>query len=370
MSRALLLAPLLIAAGCATRAPEPDPDLPALRETTLTRHDGTAVSLEELQSIRASAMATADSIARIERELLEPWAETRTPAILIENLTLRHPADTRLAANLWESAEPPGRGHGRERFREYGYFSNQLMPTLFGARTRPANLEALVVELLKTHDDSTPVGLLLAAWRRFSPMVSSRQAGYLAAGWQFELDYFPPVRVSLAESLMGPHLRSGVASGDYSFPGPMESHDGYSSPLMLIDLLMPGPDCPVSQTVGALARLAAGERVSLPFTLAPGRRQAADDSEREFLSAALAGLAQGICELEYLPAATRTFSVTFSYLVDRAEARSTLGFARTGSSWELSLFEYEPASAKLIGSSARLDLLPVLRDMVARNQRE
>jgi hypothetical protein len=360
----------LAAAGCASTTGEDDPRTPLLHDTTIMRHDGTAITLEELGSIRFSAIATADTVARIERELREPWAEDRTPGVLIENLTLRHPAETRLARTLWESAEPVGYGHDRARFREYGFYSNQMTPTLYAPRVRPATLEAFVEELLKTHDDSTPTLMLLAAWRRFAPMMSVRPQNYLASSWLIELDYFRPVTVSLADSLLGPHLRCGVIDAEnLTFPGPTDSVDGYTTSVMLLDLLMPGPQSPVSAAMLALSRVAQGESIPLPFTVAGGETRTADDLDMQFLQAALRGLAGGACDPAALPASTTRFSVTYSYLVDLGEARSTLTFRRIAGGWELELFEYEPAAASLIGGSAKLDLLPVVRDLAQRNQR-
>jgi hypothetical protein len=370
MARAPYILIGLAAAGCASTTGEDDSRTPVLRDTTIMRHDGSAISLEELESIRYSAVASADTVARIERELREPWAEDRTPGVIIENLTLRHPAETRLARTLWEGAEPVGYGHNRAHFREYGYYSNQMTPTLFAPRVRPATLEAFVEELLKAHDDSTSTLMLLAAWRRFAPMMGTRPQNYLASSWQIELDYFRPVTVSLADSLLGPHLRCGVTEAEnLSFPGPTDSVDGYTTSVMLLDLLMPGPQSPVSAAVSAMSRAADGESVPLPFTVASGQTRPADDLDMQFLQAALRGLAGAACEPAALPASTTRFSVTFSYLVDLAEARSTLSFRRTAGGWELGLFEYEPAAASLIGGSATLDLLPAVRDLALRNQR-
>ena len=361
----------LLAGGCAaTSGPEPDSREVVLHDTTITRHDGSVISLEELQALRFSAAAAVDTVARIERELREPWAEDRTPGVLIENLTLRHPAESRLARTLWESAEPVGRGLDRSRFREYGFFSNQMSPTLFAPRIRPSSLEAFVEELLKTHDDSTTTLMLLAAWRRFAPMMRERGKGYLASAWQLEMDYVQPVAISLADSLLGPHLRCAVSRAEnVSFPGPTETFDGYSTSALLIDLLRPGPESPAEDAVKTLARVAAGESLPLSFTISAGQASASDELDSAFLKAALRGLADGLGTPEALPAATSRFTVTFSYLVELAEARSTLGFVRTSAGWELELFEYHPAAASMIGGTATLDLLPAVRDLVRRNQR-
>jgi len=353
-------------AGCATSSQQPQPEGPLLRETTLTRFDGTAISLEELQSIRASAVAAADTVARLERSLLEPGAEQRSGAEVMRELMARHPAECRLARTLWESAEPKGPGNGRQDFREFGWYSNQLDPLAFGPRIRPETLEDYAELLLRGHDNQ-----LLAAWRRFAPATSTRTQGYLAASWRFELDYVQPLAVTLSESLLGPHLRCGVDDADgASFMGPPESYDGYSAPALLLDLLIPGPASPVVPAIEALARLAEGEAAALPFRVTDGRIETADELDQRFLRAALNGLRQGHAELESLPAGVQRVTVVFSYLVEQGEARASMSFKRSGASWELELFDYQPAAANLLGGDARLDLLPAIRGLVKNGRRE
>lgn len=352
--------------ACATSSQQPEPEGPLLRETTLTRFDGTAISLEELQSIRASAVAAADTVARLERSLLEPGAEQRTGAELMRELMARHPAESRLARTLWESAEPKGPGNSRQDFREFGWYSNQLDPLAFGPRVRPESLEDFAELLLRSHDDP-----LLAAWRRFAPATTTRTEGNLATSWRLELDYVQPIEVTLSESLLGPHLRCGVVNaGGASFYGPPESYDGYSAPALLLDLLIPGPSSPVAPAIEALAQLADGETSALPFRLADGRMEPADELDQRFLRAALNGLRQGHAELEYLPAGVLRVAVVFSYLVEQGEARASLSFKRAGASWELELFDYQPAAANLLGGDARLDLLPAFRGLVNNGRRE
>ncbi|MCB9893892.1 MAG: hypothetical protein H6839_05565 [Planctomycetes bacterium] len=358
-------------AGCSTSAVTPPPDEPVLRETTLTRHDGTAISLEELESMRYSAIATAETISRIEHGLREPWAEQRTPEMILDELNRAYPSDMRLARTLWETAEPRGFAQDRGAFNEFGFYSNQMMPNGFAPRARPATLEKFVSLVLDKHTDADPTGQLLAAWRRFSPGVAERQPQYLASSWTIELDYAQPVTVTLCESLLGPHQRCGVENNaGVSFPGPQDQLDGYTAPALLLDLVLPGPDSPVVPSIDALSRLSDGESVRLPFTVAEGKLEKADDSDLRFMQAALHGLRDGNCGLSSLPAAARRVSVTYSYLVNLGEARASLSFERTGTSWVLDQFEYEPAAATLLDGRARLDLLPTIRDLVDRGRRD
>lgn len=368
MTRApIMLLCLATLSACASRAPEPDYRGPLLSETTLQRFDGTAISLEELQAMRASAVAAAETVALLERSLLEPGAEQRSGDQLVRELTALYPSQCRLARTLWESAEPKGPGGSRHAFREFGWYSNQIDPIAFGPRVRPESLEDFAELLLRRHHDR-----LLAAWRRFAPLTATRQDGYLAASWRFELDYVQPVEVTLCESLLGPHLRGGIGDGggDASFHSPVETYDGYSAPVLLLDLLIPGPDSPLTPAIGALARLAEGERVKLPFSVVEGRTEPADELDRRFLRAAMNGLRQGHADLESLPAGVRRVGVTFSYLVERGEARASLHFRRVGSGWLLELFDYEPAAASLLGGDARLDLLPGIRSLMKDARRE
>lgn len=362
---------LALPAGCANSTLDPQPEVSVQRATTLTRFDGEAISLEELESIRASAIAAAETVARIEHGLREPGAEQRTPQQFMEELSALYPADTRLARTLWESAEPKGPGHDRREFREFGYYSNQLAPSVFGPRVRPQSLEDFVELLNRQHDDRTEEARLLAAWRRFSPIVATRRPAYLSASWQLELDYVRAVEVKLAESLLGPHLRCTVGdTGGVSFQGPVDSHEGYTAPMLLLDLLLPGPSSPVGPAIEALSLMSDGSSEPLPFSLSDGRRDATDELDVEFLRAALHGLKEGFAELDALPAGVMRITVTFSYLVDLGEARSSLSFRRTAGGWVLEMFDYEPAAASLLGSDARLDLLPGIRDLALGGRRE
>lgn len=347
---------------------EPDRG-PVLHETTLTRFDGSAISKEELESIRYSAIATALTVARTERELREPWAETRTPEEILRAVQDLEPSDMRLAETLWETAEPKGDGQDRARFNEFGFYSNQMLPMDFSPRARPETLELLVKKMLSEHDDSTPKGKLLAAWRHFAPATKTQAKQYLASNWRIELDYITPVTLQVNESLLGPHLRSSVVSEQgISFPGPVDTYEGYGASALLLDLLTPGSNCPVGDAVEALAELAEGRPARLPFTITAGRSELEGEMDERFLQAALGGLRNGASNLESLPAAASRIVVTFSYLVDLGEARATLSLRRLGNKWELELLEYEPAAASLMGGSARLDLMPGIRELARRNQ--
>ena len=202
----------LLLGACAGPALPPPDDDPVLHETTIERYEGTAISLEELESIRYSAIATANTVARIERELHEPWAETRSPDEILRVVNDRSPSDMRLAMTLWETAEPKGAGHDRELFHEFGFYSNQLMPMDFSPRAKPETLALLTRRMLEKHDDTTPRGKLLAAWRHFAPLVVDRGDDYLASNWVIELDYIQPVTIEQTESLLGPHMRCDIVS--------------------------------------------------------------------------------------------------------------------------------------------------------------
>lgn len=351
----------MLVLGCAN-SPEPVEIGPLLNETTLTRYDGSAISVEELESIRFSAVSTAETIARIEHELHEPWAETRSALEILSEVSSAHPSETRLASRIWESTEPRGQGQDRALFREYGFYRNELMPASFGPGIRPESLEQLVELMLEQHSDATPRHKLLAAWRRLSPRVADRKERYLASHWRFELDYVTPVELAVSESLLGPHYRSEVIeSSGASFPGPTDSFEGYSASALLLDLLAPGGDSPVRETIEALNLLAGGAPARLPVEVAEGASRNDNDVDPKFLRAVLRGLMDGTCELDALPGATRRLQVTFSYLLEDAEARSTLAFEREGRAWQLTMFDYEPAGANLLSNGARLDLMPIIR---------
>ncbi len=312
--------------------------------------------------MRSSAMATARTIERIEKELREPWAEQREPHVFLEQLTRKFPADTSIAMNLWETSEPLGRGQGRAGFSELGFYGNQYMPASFGTGIRPPTLEAMVGSMMRSHSDMTSEHSLLAAWRRFSPGLHDRREKYLSSHWEFTLDYVAPVHVAINDSLLGPHVRSEVIdTGGASFQGRPETVEGYTTSGVLVALLLPVQDSPVRPFVEALHASINGVPTSLPCKLSQGPSQSNGEPDGRFLRVALKGLMHGTTELEALPGATDAVTVTFSYLLDDAEARSTLSFARDDGGWTLTRFDYEPAAASMIDGSARLDLLPIVR---------
>ena len=357
-------------AGCASTASDTEDNRPILRETSLMRRDGEFISLEELESMRYSAIATAETIRRLEQGLQEPWAEQRSAELILRQLDEAYPADTRLARTMWETTEPGAVGQNREGFREFGLYSNPLLPNGFRPRTRPATLEDFAARVLEQHSDTDPGARLLSTWRHFAPGMQTRSSGYLASSWTIELDYAVPVTVTLCESLLGPHQRCGVQNaGGVSFPGPRDQLDGYSASALLLDLVMPGPDSPVGKGIGAMANLADGGPRQLPFKVAERAHEQGDLDER-FMQAVLHGLRDGSSELSSLPAATQRVSVTFSYLIDLGEARASLSFKRVGNGWLLDQFEYEPAAASLLQGTARLDLLPGLRGLIHRVQHD
>lgn len=360
----VILAALMLGA-CSSTPPQPD-ERPLLRETTLTRYDGSAISVEELASLRASAVSTAETLSRIDRLLLEPWAEQRSARVFLEQLRREFPADTRLAQTLWETAEPQPHGNGRDRFREFGLYANQYLTNGFGPRVRPASLEEYVEAVMRLHSDHDSRSQLLAAWRRFAPVVRERRGGYIASRWEFELDFPGQVSVAVSDSLIGPFDRCAVQCDDVSFIAPPVDFEGYTASGLLIDLLAPGPTCPLAKTVDELHALAVGDTSVLSFSVADGKIEDSGSVDIAFLIAALRGLRAGAAALGPLPQSTRSFTVVLSYLIDEAEARACISFARRTGKWQLQQLEYEPAAARLLGGDARLDLLPSIRALTGR----
>lgn len=361
MMRRLL--PLLVLAGCAQSARI---DLePAPTETAILRYDGTAVTLEDLRANRPSALCVANTVARLEKELHEPWQETRDARALVQALLSSHPADTRNAESFWSNAEPPAAGNRRALFQEFGLYAVPLSPYAMSRRTTPATLDDFVTLLLESHHDRDDEALLRSAWRRFSPLTVSRADNYMAGCWNFELDQPGDLQVAVSESLMGPHLRSHVPwPGVGSYRGPLAMHDGYECSEALIALLAPMRNSPVHQTIESLYAFVHGQMQLPPGMLAPGLREVPDGQDREFLRAVLSGLRRGCAEISWLPAGTRRFSVCFSYLVDVGEARATLGLSLERGQWLLDKFSYQPAGASITGNAgASMDILPLLRGL-------
>ena len=166
--------------------------------------------------------------------------------------------------------------------------------------------------------------------------------------------------VTLHDSLLGPFGRCGVGSaGSLSGLGPLGDMDGFQMPVEILDLLTPGAPGPMAELVGNLAQ---GRGLPALFRLAPGPVEKLDAESTRFLAAALRGLGEGLCDLQYLPSGVTSLDVTFSYLLDVSEARASIGLRRDAGGWLIERFHYEPAGASLLGQrGARLDLMPLLR---------
>lgn len=339
----------LLVAGCATN-PDPEPDQPQLRETTFERYDGTPISIEEIHANRSRAQTTARVIALAERSLREPQFETRDARQVLEDLRISLGAEAIVADDAWIAAEPRVPGARRNMFGEFGVYSSALLPFVPGPRISPRELVDYLEVVQRTHAEFTPESTLLAAWQRFAPLTEQRGANYLSSAWTFELDHPGAPVLLLRDSLLGPFSRCRLQGSGTAFMGPEDTMDGYTAPRALLELLMPGPVCPISALIDDWI----------------ARCGTATDEDGRFLRAALKGLREGHSSLEYLPAATSAIQVTFSYLVDRAEARITARLERTTGGWALSVLEYEPAAASMTGNSgARLDLLSTLKSLGA-----
>lgn len=354
---------LLVAAGCSRGVAIDVPPEPT--DTAIQRYDGTPVTLENLRASRPAALAVADTVARLEKELREPWQEARSGRELVDAVTSAWPADTRTADSAWANAEPVASRPGRQLFREFGVYSMPSSPYSMGPRASPSSIEQFASMLADSHDDSDDAALLRAAWRHFSPGTSQRRSDYLAAYWLFELDDPGDIQVAVSESLLGPHQRSTVLRpGSSSFRGPTEAHDGYMCSVVLIDLLSPGKNSPVLQVIDTLRAGVQGEAPLPPGMLAEGRVEEPSAHDEAFLRSVLNGLSRGCAELVWLPVATRRLTAHFSYLVETGEARATLGLTRLRNGWVLDTFVYQPAGASITGNAgASLDLMPLLRGM-------
>lgn len=339
----------LLVAGCAS-GPDPEPDQPLLRETTFERYDGTPISIEEIRANRSRAQTTARVIALAERSLREPQFENRDARQVFQDLRIKLGAEAVVADDAWIAAEPRVPGARRKIFNEFGVYSSALLPFVPGPRITPRELVDYLEVVQRAHAEFTPESTLLAAWRRFAPLSEQRGTNYLSSAWTIELDYPGAPVLLLRDSLLGPFSRCGLQGTGTAFLGPEDTMDGYTAPRALLELLMPGPVCPIPGLIDDwLARCGT-----------------ASDEDGQFLRAALRGLRDGHSSLEYLPAATSAIQVTYSYLVDRAEARITARLERTTGGWTLQVLEYEPAAASMTGNSgARLDLLGTLKKLGA-----
>jgi hypothetical protein len=347
----LLIVPLLVACG-STAVVKPSENGAA---TTLKRWDGRHVLLEDFRLNRSLAVDVAQTVYHLEKELLEPLHEHRNAARVLSDVRTRSPSTTRNAERAWQVAEPTLRDGSRGVFMELGAY----MGSDSGGSFAPVvgTMEGMVARMLREHGDENPAGVMLAAWRQFSPATVERRPGMLAAAWQFELEYPEAPAVAVTESLLGPHLRSRLVQvPDTPFPLMRDRVDGYDSLLVPLDLLSPGPGSPVLATLDALAE---GGGVML----APGDREHLSEGDRRFLRSALSGLSNGAAKLSHVPAGTRRLTALFSYLVNNAEARALLQFERNADgTWVLLRLEYQPAAASLTGNpGATVDLMPLLR---------
>lgn len=344
---------LSLVACASVELPAPDSD-----DTTLRRFDGEPLRRRDIVARRSSAISLARALARIERTLVEPWAENREAIVLLEDAGRIAPDDVRIAKNMWRLSEPVPRALRREAFDEYGFYADASPSQLFVGGVSPKSLEDEVQRLLLEHRQSTDPALMLAAWRRFAPLVHMRRENLLACRWDFELG---SAKVALVESLLGPHRRTRVGQvGRENLSGSMVSMEGYSLPEGIALLVAPGEASPIAATIDALA--ATGKPPAFVRVDGATVHVGLTGDDREFLSAALKGMAQGFCDLEYLPRGCTRFEVTFDYLVGTAEARATLVLARTQDGWRIERFVYEPAAAAVVGrEGAALDLIEMLR---------
>lgn len=343
--------------GCASGPdvpPEPEP-----RGTTILRYHRERVTVEDLAANREGALACARMIALLERELQEPWAESRDARILMQHARAKDPTAASIAISAWESAEARAAGSDRGLFEEFGIYGTRRMPGPILRRAEPESPEGYAARLLASARGEDPADRLLSGWRHLAPEVSQRGPNYLASAWRFNLGM--DSIISLQDSLLGPFARCTVVdAGSVSGQGPLDGLDAFQMPREILDLLLPAEPC---QLVTLIESLVGGGALPRTFRLAPGPVEQPDSESSEFLAAALRGLRDGICLHEHLPSGVTGFQVTFSYLLGTSEARAGIGLKREGlSSWVVESFHYEPAGASLMGQrGARLDLMPLLR---------
>lgn len=347
----------LLASACATgpvTPPEPEP-----RGTSLSRYYAEPVTVEDIAAARESGLACARMILLLERELAEPWAETRDARLIAQHARAKDPTAASIGYAAWENAEAVAPGSDRKLFNEFGIFGSRRTPGTMLRRAWPESAERYAERLLASQRDDDATGRLLAGWRRLAPEVQARAARYLASSWRISIGM--DSEVTLNDSLLGPFGRCGVGSvGSLSGLGPLGGLDDFQMPMEMLDLLTPGAPGPMTDLVTNLAQ---GRGLPASFRLAPGSVEKLDAENSRFLAAALRALGEGVCDLQYLPAGVTQISVTFSYLLDVSEARATIGLRRDGmSGWLIEAFHYEPAGASLLGQrGARLDLMPLLR---------
>jgi len=331
--------------------------------TTLARFfESEFVTLQDLAASRRQAMDCARAIALLERELREPWQETRDARLLYEHARRRDAAAVDSAAEAWLAAEPPPHDAERSLFGEYGLYRPRRNAGDYAPRVTPDSLLTHAANLVRTARDDEAAHRVLSAWRRMAPEVGARGECYLASAWQFEIS---GAQVLLRDSLLGPFGRCAVARVVISAGGPLASFDGFQMPLELLHALAPGPQPDLPALASALSGGAA-----LPQGLRLGSGPVEHDAEgARFLDTALATLACGTAGIEYAPAGATALTVTFSYLSGVCEARTEIALRREGlGAWLVESIHHEPAAASWLGrQGARLDLMPLLR---ARTERE
>ena len=361
MRKAALILCLVAVAGC--RSGSRDVEEPTGTPTTLRRFDGSAVTIETLRATRAGAIAAADTIARIEASLREPWAETRDAKALVAESRRAWPDETRLAETAWSNADLPIADAARQPFREIGVYDMARGPFDRRIGAPVPTLEAYAELLLRSHTDQSDNDLLLAAWRRFAAPTSRRGQAFLSGRWVFELDGPGQPRVTIRDSLLGPHSRCGVEMREpASYRGQMQSYEGYSCSAVLIDMLAPGGTSPVLDALNELALAMQQGRAFAAGTLAGGPRGSLRSEDAEFLQAALRGAVSGAGDVAWVPRGAVRVDALFSFLIDSAEARARVALQYREGQWQVTALDYEPAAATATGNSgASIDLMPMLR---------
>ncbi|MDC1142414.1 hypothetical protein OAU50_04935 [Planctomycetota bacterium] len=335
---------IALLAGCAA-TPEP---LTETTDTSIDRGTGNAITVEDLRANRSDSKALAALLVALDRELQVPSMEQRTAAEVISALE-KHALgiDTFNHCVAFKMSR-------RSVFREFGV----LPPQGAKVRTRLLNFTKYVETVLQNHDATTSENQLLDAWRRFSPSVHRPAAAYVASCWMFEMDFPDAITVSLADSVLGPVLRCKAVCDDAVHFGTDQTDiGGYTTNTLLTNLLQPAGESPIQSLLQALR----GEPSSIRIAANSGRAATPTEDESVFLSTVIRHLAEGYADIDSIPAGTRRLDVEFSYLIGTEDARARIGFARDGFDWMLDRFEYQPASANLVGDSgATLDVLPLI----------
>ncbi|MHC4840978.1 MAG: hypothetical protein ACYTDT_08510 [Planctomycetota bacterium] len=333
---------LLLLTGCKSEPVIPeDPS-----DTSIERVVGGPITIEDLRANGSNAKALSALLVALDRELREPANEHRS-AIEIASALERHEFGIR-SFNKCERFI----SSRRSAFREFGVFPPQ------GQRPRvPIKSFAEFVEVLvDAHSDATSVGQLNAAWRQLAPEIDSRANSYIASSWNFEIDFPEDITVSLADSVLGPVWRCDASCSDnIHFGSEQTDLGGYITSVLLANMLRLSGDSPIPAFMSALK----GKRSTI--RLATTSASAPTPDETEFLNTVVRNLLSGVSQVSAIPAGTRRLDVEFSYLISTEEARAKIGFRRDGFEWLLDRFEYQPASANLVGDDgATLDILWLL----------